>query len=374
MPDDNALISQIDERMARVRTRSLDISFNELLDMQSDDELKIDPEYQRLFRWDEIKQSRFIESILLEMPIPPIYVIELEDNKYELIDGLQRVSTWMHFRGRHPLRQNADGSFQSLTLIDCDVVPALNGLAYDTLPSALRVKLKRHFVRVEIIRKESDPRLRYYMFKRLNTGGEQLSEQEVRNCTIRLLEPKFNDLIIELARDPTFVGLTDGLTEFKTSRMYREELVLRFFAFKNFREAYDHIVGEFLTRYMERVSDPADSKVTFDYPTEAGLFRKTLSVLAASVGERAFSTVTKTGTLTTTFSVYHYEALTQGIQRRLGRLDSSNAEQMQALKTSLLAAKKSKALRDVVVGGGQNYREPLERRIAIVEKAVGAAK
>jgi Protein of unknown function DUF262 len=137
------LIAQIDERLERVRTRALDISFNELLDMQANDELTIEPEYQRLFRWDEVKQSRFIESVLLEMPIPPVYVIELEDNKYELIDGLQRVSTWMHFRGRHPARVNKEtGQLTSLTLNECDIVPALNGLTYDTLPSALKIKLK----------------------------------------------------------------------------------------------------------------------------------------------------------------------------------------------------------------------------------------
>lgn len=86
------LISEIEDKIKTVRTRSLDLSFNELLDMYKDGELIIDPEYQRLFRWSEVQQSRFIESLLLEMPIPPIFVVEQEEGKYELIDGLQRVS------------------------------------------------------------------------------------------------------------------------------------------------------------------------------------------------------------------------------------------------------------------------------------------
>ena len=97
--DDIGLITAVDEQVKKVRTSSLDVSFNELLDMHKTAELRIDPEYQRLFRWSEGKQSRFIESIILEMPIPPIFVIEKEDGRYELIDGLQRISSYLHFRG-----------------------------------------------------------------------------------------------------------------------------------------------------------------------------------------------------------------------------------------------------------------------------------
>ena len=184
------IIKAVEAKIERIRTRSLDLSFNELLDMYENKELIIQPEYQRLFRWSEGQQSRFIESLILEMPVPPIYVIELEEGIYELIDGLQRISTYLHFRGKHPEREGA------LKLIDCDIVPELNGLTFEKLPKALEIKLKRNFIRVEVLRKESDQRLRYYMFKRLNTGGEKLSEQEIRNSTIRLLDNKFNDFII----------------------------------------------------------------------------------------------------------------------------------------------------------------------------------
>src|SRR5690625_1073691 len=93
------LITTVDSKIDLVRTRSLDLSFNELLDMYRNDELEISPDYQRLFRWREENQSRFIESLILEMPIPPIYVIETEEGVYELIDGLQRLSSYFHFRG-----------------------------------------------------------------------------------------------------------------------------------------------------------------------------------------------------------------------------------------------------------------------------------
>ncbi len=82
------LIQNVDSQIINIRTKSLDISFNELYDMYKNNELEISPDYQRLFRWGEEKQSRFIESLILEMPVPPIFVIETDDGIYELIDGL----------------------------------------------------------------------------------------------------------------------------------------------------------------------------------------------------------------------------------------------------------------------------------------------
>src|SRR5215475_15086601 len=82
------LINSIDSTLKRVQTNSLDLSFNELMDMYKNKELDISPDFQRLFQWSEGARSRFIESLLLEMPVPPIYVIEEEEGRYLLIDGL----------------------------------------------------------------------------------------------------------------------------------------------------------------------------------------------------------------------------------------------------------------------------------------------
>ncbi len=96
-----SLTEAIDRKIKSIHVKSLDISFNELLDMHVNKELNISPAYQRLFQWSEDAQSRFIESLLLEMPVPPIYVIEEDENStYSLIDGLQRISSYLHLRGR----------------------------------------------------------------------------------------------------------------------------------------------------------------------------------------------------------------------------------------------------------------------------------
>jgi uncharacterized protein with ParB-like and HNH nuclease domain len=93
------LVELIERHLKQVNTTSLDLSFNEILDMHESKEINITPEFQRLFRWSEGNRSRFIESLLLEMPIPPIYVIEEDSGKYILIDGLQRISSYLHLRG-----------------------------------------------------------------------------------------------------------------------------------------------------------------------------------------------------------------------------------------------------------------------------------
>ena len=282
------LIRQVDLQLQSVHTQSLDISFNELADMVKEGELDISPDYQRLFQWSEGARSRFIESLLLEMPVPPIYMVEEEDNRKLLIDGLQRLSSFLHFRGMlnaPHLRPAAVSMGDKLVLQDCDIVPELNGKTYDDLGLALQIKLKRSFVRVEVIRKGSNTKFKYHMFKRLNTGGEALTAQQLRNCTIRLLDSTFNDFIIKLADDnKDFRTCTSTISDEQIYGAYDKELVLRFFALKNWMPQFKHDVADFLTDYMEAVSDP-DNELTFDYLAELGIFNKTFEVLNKALGQ-----------------------------------------------------------------------------------------
>ena len=369
-PEPVDLIRAADEQIAKVRTQSLDLSFNELLDMYTNQELVISPEYQRLFRWSEAKESRFIESMILELPLPPLFVIELEEGQYELIDGLQRISSYLHFRGKlvAPHRSIFEGD--ALTLVDCDIVHQLNGATYDALPRAIEIKLKRAFVRVEVVRRESDTRLRYHMFKRLNTGGELLSEQEIRNCTIRLLDNKFNEFLGECSQSEEFKECISKVANEQVDRKFDQELVLRFLAFKNRREAYVHEVGTFLTEYMEQVSDPDEGTINFDYDSERTVFSKTFSVLKASLGDEAFSHIDRRERRQP-FSVYHFESFTLGIQPHLDSLDPENAEQMQKLGEVCWEIKRDQEFRNITTGGGKNSRGPLRDRIDYVSNAIG---
>lgn len=368
-PSPTDLIQSVDGAISRVRTRAVDVSFNELFDMYKSKELIIDPDFQRLFRWSEGKQSQFVESLILELPIPPIYVIEVEDGRYELIDGLQRISAYLHFRGMHP--SEPDGAERFLTLTECDVLPMLNGLTYDDLPQAIQIKLKRHFIRMEALRRESDKRLRYHMFKRLNTGGELLSPQEIRNCTIRLLDNTFNDFLKRVANLAPFETCMAQLTDEKRDQMYMEEYALRFFAIKNNQAGYEKDIGDFLTEYMEAVADPEKS-AEFNYAAEEEIFSTTFRVLAEALGESAFSGVNKQGNPMGYFSSLHFEALTIGIQPHLSKLATAKNVRKEKFRTALLDLKKDAGFQSLTKGGGKNYAAALKKRIEFVEQRVAA--
>jgi len=347
------------------------LSFNELLDMRANEELDISPDYQRLFQWSEGSQSRFIESLLLEMPVPPIYVVEEEGGKYMLIDGLQRVSSYLHLRGEldaphldPPIRKE-----QKLVFTDCDIVTELNGKTFDDLGTALQIRLKRAFVRVEVVREGSDPRFKYHMFKRLNTGGMLLSNQQLRNCTIRLLDATFNDFIIELSNLPDFRNCTDSLTNEQTNSAFDQELVLRFFAFKNDRAKYVHDIADFLTEYMEGVSEPDETRrIPFDYSTEREIFEKTFKVFNSTLKEKSFCYANKTRTtITSGFSVYYFKAFTLCIQKVMDTLDPADGEMMQDLAARFESIKLDATFYALTTGGGKNSRGQLASRVEFVE-------
>jgi Protein of unknown function DUF262 len=369
------LLSAIDSKLAKVHTQSLDLSFNELLDMYRSNELDISPDYQRLFQWSEGARSRFVESLLLEMPVPPIYVIEEDEGRYLLIDGLQRISSYLHLRGElealhldPPVHKT-----EKLVLVDCDIVHELNGKSFDDLGTALQIRLKRAFVRVEVVRKGSDPRFKYHMFKRLNTGGQLLTTQQLRNCTIRLLDPAFNDFVIELSKSASFIGTTDSLTQQSRLGAFDQELVLRFFSLKNYRAAFKHDVGDFMTEYMERVSDQEDA-LEFDYVSERAIFEKTFSLFNVALEDRAFTYANQARDgLTRGFSVYHFEALTLGIQSKLQTLQIDNAAQMTTLREVLTAIKLDPEFIALTTGGGKNSPGQLNSRVAFVQTRIEAS-
>lgn len=380
MPEDenppNAVepINEIETRRKRLVTQSLDLSFNELLDMKNAGELDISPDYQRLFQWSEGARSRFIESLLLEMPVPPIYVVEEEEGRYTLIDGLQRISSYLHLRGAlqagHLEPPVVLG--EKLRLVDCDIVTSLNGLTWDDLGTALQIRLKRSFIRVEVVRQGSDPRFKYYMFKRLNTGGELLSDQQLRNCTIRLLDPTFNDFIIELSRTGDFESCTEPLTDERRNAAYDQELVLRFFAFKNNQDSFRHDVKDFLTEYMESVSEPDEQRrAAFDYAGQREAFKRTFEILNLTLGERAFSYPNRQRTdLTRSFSVYHFEAFTIGIQSRLDAINPQDEDVIVRLREILLQIKFDQDFIRITTGGGKNSPGPLNDRIGFVQRRI----
>jgi len=367
----------IDLKAIMAKTKRLDLSFNELLSMYVEGELEIQPAFQRIFVWDEVKQSQFIESLLLELPVPPIYVVEVEEGRYVLVDGLQRMSTYLHFRGvlDNPSKEIKKGT--ALKLTGCDIAEELNDKCWNDLDTTLQVRLKRAFVSVQVIRKESDPSLKFHMFKRLNDGGTPISPQQVRNCVIRMLKngPRLMDFVEELSATPAYrSSCIEALTDEQNNAQFDRELILRFFALKNWRAKFKHDVGLFIDAFVEGIAQRDGAEVIgFDYDNEKGIFLKTFEVLAASTAEQSFTFPNKTGNaLTKGFSAYHYEGVTIGLQASLHRLDPANVAQMEQVKSALEGVRLSNDFRVVSAGGGKNSPGPLGTRISLVEKAIAS--
>ena len=159
------LEDEIAERRNSINTDRLDMSFGEIISMYERDEIIIAPEFQRLFRWSDYQQTRFIESLLLGIPIPPIFVAEDREGKWELVDGLQRLSTVLSFYG--VLKNNTEKNFWKLC--EGELVKSMQGMDYNKLPLKFNLNIKRAVCRVEIIKWSSKFDMRYELFNRLNT-------------------------------------------------------------------------------------------------------------------------------------------------------------------------------------------------------------
>ncbi len=191
------LADEVSAARKRIFRDGYDISFGELVSLYEKSELIIQPEYQRLFRWDQTQKTRFIESILLNIPIPPVFVFSDPKGRWELVDGLQRVSTVLEFMGK---LRDADGN--TVAPFTCDgtgLVPSLESIRWpvpdeedqpedrltpEVLPLPFRLGIRRARIRVEILGQETDAHVKYELFQRLNSGGTNLSEQELRNCIV----------------------------------------------------------------------------------------------------------------------------------------------------------------------------------------------
>ncbi len=281
----SSLHQDIQRARKRISREGYDMSIGELISLHDRGELVISPPYQRLYRWEDEQKSRFIESILLNVPIPPIFVFTTADGKWELVDGLQRVSTCLQFMGKHPTLQRfvCDGT---------NLVPSLSGVSWPlagdddndgALPADLQLNFRRARIRVEILGPDTDADVRFELFQRLNAGGTQLTEQEVRSCTIYSVNPDAFAHLSSFAEDPNLIDLI-APTQNQIEQQYLVELVVRTVCLRHVKYDNKTDVHEFLNRAI--VSIARDE--TFDWAMEATILKKTFQMIISLVGEKAF--------------------------------------------------------------------------------------
>ena len=268
------LKNQIEEQRNLLSTDRLDLSFGEIIRMYQEGDLIIKPAFQRYFRWKDEQKTKFIESILLGIPIPPIFVAANDTGVWELVDGLQRVSTLLSFFGELKSEDEGIRTKNNWSLTGGDRVSGLAGFSYETMPDLFLRNLKRATCRVEILNWNSSYDMRYELFNRLNTGGSPLTEQEIRNCIYRDISDDFNDFLKEISSNNDFRELID-LDDEKIEQLYHEELALRFISlYKNISHVNSSI-SQHMTKFMKNALD----KKEFDYAKNKELFSNVFALL-----------------------------------------------------------------------------------------------
>jgi hypothetical protein len=281
------IIEEINSKTKEFRSDSYPMSLGEMINLYKNNEIFINPDFQRYYRWTPYQKTRFVESILLGIPTPPIFVYQREDGIWELVDGLQRVSTILEFTGN---LRNQDGKVKPpLILEGTKMVPGLKGIVWEktedntlTLPDPLKLHFKRSKIKIEIIQKESDVNAKFEVFERLNTGGSFLSFQEVRNCLLIMINKEVYNWLSELAKNQDFqdcLSITDRLLQ----ERYDMELALRYLALTHF-PLYRRDVNEYLTDSLMEISKNID----FDLEGEKLKFDKIFNLLNLATGEDTF--------------------------------------------------------------------------------------
>jgi len=245
---------------------------------------KLNPEYQRRKRWDNGRKSRLIESFIMNVPLPPIFLYEYDYSKFEVMDGLQRLTSIYDFYS---------GKF---SLDGLEYWKELEGMKYSELPQEIQKGIDRRYVSSIVLLEETAKtdeeaeELKQIVFERLNSGGEKLTPQETRNA---LYNGKFNQLCLKLSRNESFRKMwkipleSESEAELLTSEAYRKmedvQLVLRFFAYR-FLDKLSGTIEDFLDAYLKQANKFSDETIS----QLETLFNDTIETVFTIFGEDAF--------------------------------------------------------------------------------------
>jgi uncharacterized protein with ParB-like and HNH nuclease domain len=208
--------------------------------------INIAPDFQRNHVWKPIQKSGFIESVLLNFPLPPIYLNETKDSTYIVIDGLQRsITLYDFYTNKFPLN-------------DLKALPKYNGLYYKDLTEQMQSKFENKKLTTFILKPSTPLAIIYDLFNRINTGGTQLNRQEVRNC---IFIGKSTELLKYLASRSYFrEAIGNGVS---STRMKDREVVLRYIAFRwfDYKKEYMGDMSDYIESAMKRINSFDDAKI-----------------------------------------------------------------------------------------------------------------
>lgn len=271
------VISHVDSR-DRIISEFSRIPLNSILSLYEKSYFKLDPEYQRHLKWSDTQKSKLIESLILNIPIPPVFLYEYSLSKTEVMDGIQRISAIIDFL------------LNKYNLQGLQFLNELNGKKFSELNEESQNSITRRHLSSIIILNESsnnpikEKQIKRLIFERLNTGGVLLTSQEVRHA---IYPGKFLDACIELSKDGNFKKLWDIDNNRRGSldRKY-EELVLRFFALRSISTFHteNRNIEDLLDRYLYFANQLSEEEIN----KLVTLFQNTMSIILNTLGVDAF--------------------------------------------------------------------------------------
>lgn len=285
------LVTNVPPKDRRLITSAVDFSVSTLVDYVRDGTLRI-PEFQRNYIWSTAKASRLIESLIMQCPIPVIYLARRSDDLLEVVDGNQRLTS---------IRRFIDGHF---ALSGLTAFPELVGSFYEELDARFQRHIQSKTIRCVIIEPESHPQIKFDVFERLNSGSTPLNAQELRHG---IYSGAVLDLIAKLSANRDFIRLT-GVKN--NTRMKRDELVLRFLAFNDGYEGYEKPLSNFLNAYCEENRSMSKG----DRTDRASSFEAVLLRIELCLGTAPFRLAATTDGVPK-FNTAYYDALMTGFAR-----------------------------------------------------------
>jgi hypothetical protein len=324
------LQQEIDKTRQEIRSQNYSMSIGELISMYETDDIDIHPDFQRFLRWTNYQKASLIESLLIGIPVPPIFVSQRSDGVWDVVDGVQRLSTIYELLGK---LKDEDGNLKpGLTLEETTYLPSLAGKKWENpddpanalTPAQQRI-FKRAKIEIAVLERESDELAKYELFQRLNTGGSIATPQEVRNCILIMYNRDLFHWMKRLSDYPPFQDCI-ALSDRSMLEQYDMELLSRFLVFRTMDESQLRKIGDisvFLNKEMMKIADDQ----SYDYQQEEEAFRLTFDILSAQMSSDSFRKYNaQKAKFTGGFLVSAFEVIALGIGYNFRTLAGSNVD------------------------------------------------
>lgn len=337
---------QLDSNRRSVAFDSYDLAVRQLVDMLIEEMIDIAPEYQRHFKWNSERQSQLIESLLLGIPVPSLFMATNKDSTWEVVDGLQRLTTLVNFVCSDEQIATINFNSKKLRLTGLQKLDSMDGMYFEELPKSVQIMFLTRPIKVTVLNDRSDFGVRYDLFERLNTGGIILHPQEIRNC---IFIGDFNNFIKECAQNLNFRSVLKLPKDAERSGSL-EELALKFFAYYERPDKFVHSVKEFLNDYMKEKTTVFKNK---------NILRQVFESTFKTLDDKLPNGIVR-GTRKNTTPIVLYEAISVGVASAISDGMAIDAKMLKGLLDDANLKK--------LTTGATNSRKMLLERIDLVKE------